>query len=67
MILPIRGPATTDIAANRTADLNDPDVTGHFSIPIKAGYFTTDGPKTIGVQATDAAGEKGNIQPLTFI
>ena len=26
------------------------DVNGHFSIPIKAGYFKTDGTKTIGIQ-----------------
>ena len=40
---------------------------GHFSIPIKAGYFTTDGTKTIGIQATDAAGEVGNMQLLNFV
>ena len=40
---------------------------GLFSIPIKAGYFTTDGTKTIGIQATDAAGEIGNMQLLNFV
>ena len=40
---------------------------GQFSIPINAGYFTTDGTKTIGIQATDAAGETGNMQLLNFV
>ena len=40
---------------------------GFFSIPINAGYFTTDGIKTIGIRATDAAGETGNMQLLNFV
>ena len=43
------------------------DVNGHFSIPIKAGYFKTDGTETIGIRATDAAGETGNMQLLNFV
>jgi hypothetical protein len=42
------------------------DGNGHFSIPIKSGYFTSDGTKTIGIRATDAAGETGNLQLMTF-
>ena len=43
------------------------NASGQFSIPINAGYFTTNGTKTIGIQATDAAGEIGNMQLLNFV
>ena len=43
------------------------NASGQFSIPINAGHFTTNGTKTIGIQATDAAGETGNMQLLNFV
>ena len=46
---------------------NSTNVNGQFSIPIRAGYFTTQGAKSIGIQAMDAAGEKGILEPLTFV
>ena len=43
------------------------NASGQFSIPIEAGYFKKDGTETIGIQATDAAGEVGNMQLLNFV
>ncbi|MFO0951497.1 MAG: Ig-like domain-containing protein [Isosphaeraceae bacterium] len=54
------GTAGTDTAANRT------DEFGRFSVQVNAGAFTSNGLKTIGVQATDASGTKGNIATYTF-
>ena len=46
------------------------DETGRFAIQVQAGYFksdgTTDGVKTIGVQAVDQAGTRGNIASFQF-
>ena len=32
-----------------------------------AGAFTANGPKTVGIQATDQAGTQGNIATFTFV
>lgn len=65
----------------RLLDLTDPafpveigvgqtDASGRFAVQVIAGYFksdgSTDGVKTIGVQATDQSGTKGNIAKLVF-
>ena len=51
---------STDNAANQT------DAFGKFSVQINAGAFTSNGVKTIGIQATDASGTKGNIATFSF-
>ncbi|MDR3638959.1 MAG: proprotein convertase P-domain-containing protein [Isosphaeraceae bacterium] len=51
----------TDIAANQT------NAFGQFSVSVNAGAFTTNGVKTIGIQATDASGTKGNMVNFTFV
>src|SRR5262249_34823775 len=53
------GPAATD-AAHRT------DSAGRFAVQVNANAFTTTGIKTIGVQATDLSGTKGNIATLVI-
>jgi subtilisin-like proprotein convertase family protein len=46
------------------------DDNGRFSITVAPGHFlpggSTDGVKTLGVQATDQAGTRGNLAPFTF-
>jgi len=42
------------------------DPFGRFAIQVNPGAFTTNGLKTIGVQATDASGTKGNIATFNF-
>jgi hypothetical protein len=54
------GTGGTDTAANRT------DPFGRFAIQVNPGAFTSNGLKTIGVQATDASGTKGNIATFKF-
>ncbi len=39
---------------------------GRFSVQVLAGMLTTDGVKTIGVQATSLSGTKGNIATFQF-
>ena len=51
----------TDIAANWT------DAAGKFAVQVNAFGFTSNGTKTVGVQATDLAGVVGNPSPITFI
>jgi subtilisin-like proprotein convertase family protein len=51
---------STDTAANAT------DAFGNFSVQVLANELTKNGPTTIGVQATDAAGTKGNIATFSF-
>ena len=51
---------STDVAANQT------DSFGRFQVQVNADGFTTNGVKTIGIQATDASGTQGNIATLTF-
>jgi subtilisin-like proprotein convertase family protein len=51
----------TDIPANWT------DSSGKFQVQVNATGFTSNGVKTIGIQATDASGTKGNIATLTFV
>ena len=52
------------------AGTNQTDVFGKFAVQIAPGYFktdgSTDGPKVIGVQATDGSGTKGNIALFKF-
>ena len=43
------------------------DANGRFMLHVAPGYFTTSGVYTIGVQATDASGSKGNIATFTFV
>ncbi len=54
----------TDVAANWT------DAAGRFSVQVNAGAFASDGSsdglKTIGVQATDLSGTKGNMATFQF-
>ena len=56
-----------------TKPLTDPtfaanltDSFGKFQVQVNANAFTSNGVKTIGVQATDASGTKGNIALITF-
>jgi hypothetical protein len=46
------------------------DATGHFAVQINTGVFksdgSTDGPKTVGIQAINASGTKGNIATFSF-
>ena len=42
------------------------DSYGKFQVQVNANAFTTNGVKTIGVQATDASGTQGNIALITF-
>ena len=51
----------TDIAANQT------NTFGKFQIQVNPTGFTTNGVKTIGIQATDGSGTEGNIATLTFV
>jgi large repetitive protein len=51
---------STDVAANRT------DSFGKYSIQINAGAFTTNGLKSLGIQATDLSGTKGNMALFAF-
>ena len=48
----------TDVAANRTNDL------GKFSVQVNLGTFPSNGVKTIGIQATDSSGTKGNLATI---
>jgi large repetitive protein len=50
----------TDVPANYT------DSAGHFQVQVSPTGFTTNGPKTIGIMATDASGTQGNIATLLF-
>ncbi|WP_422931842.1 Ig-like domain-containing protein [Singulisphaera sp. PoT] len=52
--------SSTDVAANWTTS------SGSFSIQVNAGAFTFNGKKTIGIQATDASGTKGNMATFVF-
>ena len=52
--------AATDLAANQT------DAYGNFAAQVIAGDLKTNGVKTIGIQATDSSGTKGNIVPFSF-
>ncbi|WP_254054149.1 Ig-like domain-containing protein, partial [Singulisphaera sp. GP187] len=51
----------TNIAANRT------NAFGKYSVQVNQAAFTSNGTKTIGIQATDASGTTGNIALFTFI
>ena len=51
---------TTDNAANQT------DAAGRFQVQVNPTGFTSNGVKTIGIQATDQSGTIGNIATLTF-
>lgn len=51
----------TDVPANYT------DSAGKFQVQVSPTGFTTNGVKTIGIQATDASGTKGNIATLIFV
>ena len=42
------------------------DATGNFQIQVQAGFYTTNGLKTVNVQATDQSGTTGNVATLTF-
>ncbi len=42
------------------------DAYGKFSIQIKAGSFTSNGVKVIGIQSIDGSGTKGNVATLSF-
>ncbi len=52
--------SATAIAANET------NASGKFQIQVNSGAFTFNGKKTIGIQATDASGTKGNMATFTF-
>jgi large repetitive protein len=43
------------------------DANGRFALHVAPGYFTTSGIYTVGLQATDQAGTKGNIAEFTFV
>ena len=43
------------------------DGNGKFKLPVAAGYFKIPGTYTIGVQATDQSGTKGNMALFTFV
>ena len=43
------------------------DANGKFKLPVAAGYFKASGTYTIGVQATDQSGTKGNMALFTFV
>ena len=43
------------------------DGNGHFQITVAPGYFTQPGLYTVGVQAVDQTGAKGNMAMFTFI
>ena len=61
---PLQTPSTAPVIGTATTDS-----TGHFQVQIKAGYFlprVTDGVKTLGIQATDQSGTKGNVALLVF-
>lgn len=51
----------TDTAANWT------DNFGHFAVQVNASALTSNGIKTIGVQATDLSGIQGNIATFQFV
>jgi subtilisin-like proprotein convertase family protein len=61
----------TDPANPRIIGTGTTDAAGRFSIQVDAGAFaadgSTDGIKTIGVQATDQAGTKGNIALFQYV
>jgi len=60
---PAKGPIgnnPTDTAGSRT------DTSGRFQVQVNADGFKSNGLKTIGIQATDQSGTKGNIATLTF-
>ena len=50
----------TDVAANET------DAYGNFAIQMNNAAFTTNGVKTIGIQAVDSSGTKGNMVTFSF-
>lgn len=54
------GTTATDTAANHT------DAYGNFSVQLNPNAYTSKGVKTIGIQATDAAGTKGGMTLFTF-
>ncbi|MFO0907024.1 MAG: Ig-like domain-containing protein [Isosphaeraceae bacterium] len=51
---------STDNPANQT------DSFGKFAVQVNVGAFSTNGLKTIGIQATDLSGTQGNIALFTF-
>ena len=60
-------PADGPISSNPTAKpANETNATGNFQVQVSPTGFTSNGVKTIGIQATDAAGTTGNIATLTF-
>ncbi len=61
---PLQNPATAPIIGTATTDSS-----GHFQIQVIPGYFlpeVTDGVKTLGIQATDQSGTKGNVAELVI-
>jgi len=50
----------TAITANKT------DAYGNFSVQVIANAFTSNGDKTVGIQATDSSGTRGNMVPFSF-
>jgi subtilisin-like proprotein convertase family protein len=70
-------PANPRIIGGLRGDPNDPanlantaiqtDSAGRFRVQIDPGMLTTDGLKTIGVQATNQSGTKGNMATIQFV
>ena len=62
---PLRDPLSAPVIGTGTTDGN-----GHFSVQVNPGYFksdgSTDGYKTIGIQAVDQSGAKGNVALFNF-
>ena len=65
-LLDLTGTAATNPNFGKVIGSAPTDPTGHFTVQVNAGVFTTDGPKTLGVQAVDASGTSGNLATLTF-
>ena len=61
----IGGYDPTNPSTANSANQTDEEA-GNFSIQINAGAFTFNGIKTLGIQATDASGTKGNMATFTF-
>jgi subtilisin-like proprotein convertase family protein len=65
-LIDLTDPANPVVIGTGTTDEN-----GRFSIQVIAGHFkadgSTDGIKTIGVQATDQAGSRGNMALFVFV
>ena len=60
---PSKGPIGSNPTDNPS---NYTDTAGHFQVQVNSDGFASNGLKTIGIQATDSSGTKGNIATLTF-